>query len=390
MAKRRTNTEPVCSDEAALRAAIIQHPDEDTPRLAYADLLDEIGGDSNQARAEFIRLQIRLEASRPDASRPDYQSEVRAADLLASHGGEWVGGISGRDVTCLRFSRGFVSSVGTSAAKFIRHGGSWCARHPLQRVLFNAVRGWHRRLAASPHLDAIRHVSFHGGVRDELLSALGEAPRPTGRGRFPNLEVVEFYLGDGDLPIGLPGLTALAGWDLPRLRGLGLHGVEVGGPAAAVLTSAPWFSELKSLTLIMCQIGDARLAALLAPPIRQKLAALDLSNCRVTARGVHALADVPGGSPLEELRLEGNPIRSIDPDRLGEVFQAHPRLRLNLEWCPIRQNVRRELVRRFGDRVDVGTLEYDEQYRELMGEREAIAEWWNSAYYSIEVAMAEA
>jgi uncharacterized protein (TIGR02996 family) len=42
------------SDEAALLSAITAHPDEDTPRLAYADWLDE-----NEAplQAEFIRVQ---------------------------------------------------------------------------------------------------------------------------------------------------------------------------------------------------------------------------------------------------------------------------------------------------------------------------------------------
>ena len=43
------------SDEAALLTAIAAHPDEDTPRLMYADWLDENG---RPIRAEFIRVQI--------------------------------------------------------------------------------------------------------------------------------------------------------------------------------------------------------------------------------------------------------------------------------------------------------------------------------------------
>src|SRR4051812_38903581 len=45
------------SDETALLKAIIAHADEDTPRLAYADWLDENG---DPDRAAFIRVQIRL------------------------------------------------------------------------------------------------------------------------------------------------------------------------------------------------------------------------------------------------------------------------------------------------------------------------------------------
>src|SRR4051794_27217534 len=36
---------------------IIEHPDDDAPRLVYADWLDENG---NPERAEFIRAQVRL------------------------------------------------------------------------------------------------------------------------------------------------------------------------------------------------------------------------------------------------------------------------------------------------------------------------------------------
>ena len=40
--------------EPALEAAIVAHADEDTPRLAYADWLDEHG---DPDRAAFIRVQ---------------------------------------------------------------------------------------------------------------------------------------------------------------------------------------------------------------------------------------------------------------------------------------------------------------------------------------------
>src|SRR5262245_25219775 len=45
------------SDESAFLAAVIANPDDDAPRLIYADWLDE-NGDSE--RAELIRLQCQL------------------------------------------------------------------------------------------------------------------------------------------------------------------------------------------------------------------------------------------------------------------------------------------------------------------------------------------
>src|SRR4051812_26377180 len=48
----------------ALEAAIVAQPDEDTPRLAYADWLDE---HADPDRAEFIRVQCRLAEVTPAA-----------------------------------------------------------------------------------------------------------------------------------------------------------------------------------------------------------------------------------------------------------------------------------------------------------------------------------
>jgi len=46
------------AEERALLAAIIAHPDEDTPRLVYADWLQE---HDQPERAEHIRLSIQLD-----------------------------------------------------------------------------------------------------------------------------------------------------------------------------------------------------------------------------------------------------------------------------------------------------------------------------------------
>jgi uncharacterized protein (TIGR02996 family) len=54
-------------DRQALMAAIIANPDEDTPRLALADWLDEHGDKHDRARAEFIRLQCELALLPEDA-----------------------------------------------------------------------------------------------------------------------------------------------------------------------------------------------------------------------------------------------------------------------------------------------------------------------------------
>lgn len=55
------------TDGDALRAAILDNPDDDTPRLVYADWLDEAG---QSDYAEFIRVQIELSHCRDESCRP--------------------------------------------------------------------------------------------------------------------------------------------------------------------------------------------------------------------------------------------------------------------------------------------------------------------------------
>lgn len=48
-------------DRLALLRAIAETPDDDTPRLVYADWLDEHGAtDADRARAEFLRVACKL------------------------------------------------------------------------------------------------------------------------------------------------------------------------------------------------------------------------------------------------------------------------------------------------------------------------------------------
>ena len=56
------------SDRDALLAAIRANPDEDTPRLMFADWLDEHGDDASRTRAEFIRLQCEIARLADDGS----------------------------------------------------------------------------------------------------------------------------------------------------------------------------------------------------------------------------------------------------------------------------------------------------------------------------------
>jgi uncharacterized protein (TIGR02996 family) len=83
---------------AALLAAIRAAPDDDAPRLVYADSLDEYG---QPERAEFIRVQIELAQHESPALRR------REAELLAEHHDEFAEVSAGLQLR-FRFDRGFV------------------------------------------------------------------------------------------------------------------------------------------------------------------------------------------------------------------------------------------------------------------------------------------
>ena len=72
--------------------AILEAPEDDAPRLVYADWLDDHG---QPARAEFIRLQCALAKLPPDApQRPEMRQ--REEELLSLHSWEWAAGFGWR------------------------------------------------------------------------------------------------------------------------------------------------------------------------------------------------------------------------------------------------------------------------------------------------------
>jgi uncharacterized protein (TIGR02996 family) len=112
---------------AAFLRAIIAAPDDDLPRLVYADFLDEHG---DPARAEFIRVQCEL-AKRPDHDPYFRTLEDREHDLLSEHESVW----RGTEPSWAReweWRRGFVDEVAGGNTLFEYECGSWLTRHPIR------------------------------------------------------------------------------------------------------------------------------------------------------------------------------------------------------------------------------------------------------------------
>jgi uncharacterized protein (TIGR02996 family) len=104
---------------------ISAHPDDDAPRLIYADWLDE----HNDPRGEFIRIQCAL-AQLSDEDPRRWPLEQREQELLHEHGRKWLpSGIGGSQ--CV-FRRGFVEEITLSPEEFLTSASCLFGQTPIR------------------------------------------------------------------------------------------------------------------------------------------------------------------------------------------------------------------------------------------------------------------
>ncbi len=111
--------------------AILERPDDDIPRLVYADWLDEQG----DVRAEFIRVQCEL--ARFNAGDPWCDDlRIRERVLLDDFAQDWLGPFASI-VEDFQFHRGFVEEICISYSTFERLKNELQSWAPLRRVELN-------------------------------------------------------------------------------------------------------------------------------------------------------------------------------------------------------------------------------------------------------------
>src|SRR5262249_53507875 len=141
----------------ALLKAITDSPDDDAPRLVYADWLDEHG---QPERAEFIRLQIEL--AKPPArgmrtKRLGWERRVKA--LCNHHGRAWARAPGGGGVNLWEWERGFCSRY--RARDFVALALELPRRlreAPIQHVSLSGTREDVARLVRLPLLSRLRSL----------------------------------------------------------------------------------------------------------------------------------------------------------------------------------------------------------------------------------------
>ena len=317
------------STEAALLRAIRDMPDEDTPRLVYADYLDE---DGYSPRAEFIRVQIER-SQLPDRDPRRVPLEDRAHDLLAEHERAWLG-VAPDDVDGLtewEFDRGFVHEVAASPVFMRTAGTDLCAAHPVRRWRVQSgegdtvadlrdagQRGWFGRLEA---------LDLSGCYAD-----LGELGGFLARSHFDRLRELDLT-GRGPLE-PLPELLEFAPFrDRLKVLRCGDEGAGVGGrlDAQELVRALGNRCRLEELAVTWAVMTADDLRDLLAADVCSQLASLHLHANHIAPDGWAAFR--AARCRLIELDLSHSPLGAISLDRVLDCASLSDLRRLHVSGC---------------------------------------------------------
>jgi uncharacterized protein (TIGR02996 family) len=241
---------------------IIANPDDDTPRLVYADWLDENG---QEARAEFIRLQIHRERL-PKKDRRRLAPEPREKKLAANHAREWLAPLPewarlrGDDLIALDdvdingFRRGFLQGViAPTADIFLKEAPSAFATEPITH-LYTGDAGFLTRMRSSAEFLSLVGLRFsHYTLGDEGAVILSRLPV------MPRLRFLWLYKQE----MGDRGLRALARWPgLATVRELQLGFNQFRATGVKALIASPHLESLKELYLGYSGLADKSKQAL--------------------------------------------------------------------------------------------------------------------------------
>jgi uncharacterized protein (TIGR02996 family) len=304
---------------------IVAEPDDDAPRLIYADWLEEHG---DAARAELIRTQIeRMSLPKWDARRVRLGLRERA--LLAQHGQKWkaeLPHITG--VEWGEFRRGFVTTATFASFEALREkaGASWAAA-PIEAVSVRWPRERESCQTIAP-IAELRELSITGNLVDPpAVERLADAPL------LSTLRILSI----SNASLMAEGFYRLAlSPHLKCLRALRLPGNAIGNQGIRALDDATSLTSLEELDLSETDsygrygedpiIDATGLEALVGSPCTSRLRSLTLSGNSVGQRGLRALLRSPRAAGLKELVLRDNGLLG---QAMEEFETARPELQLD-------------------------------------------------------------
>jgi uncharacterized protein (TIGR02996 family) len=363
------------NQQDALLCAICERPDDDAPRLIFADWLDD---HSDEQRAEFIRVQVEL-ARLPNADERRaalMQREQQLWDAIGERLRAELPQIDGLSWEW-RFERGFVSWVRAYRLKSLReHRDVFLTRAPVRGLwtggltpdelaglggpddppglcrlkLDEADAELFEALADTPlcrrliGLDLSQPTTSENQLIAVDLAVVANNPAFAGLRQLDltnnfwdnsGAGVAELLAGSSVLT-GLTDLCLQTCWlqdedarllaaasYLMRLERLELGNNEFGPEAVRAFTEGPYRPDLTHLSFGLCDVGDEGAAILAAWPGLSRFHRLDLGQNAISPGFVESIA-------REGLLAEADRLYLYEgPDGTGDVIPAF----LNLRAC---------------------------------------------------------
>ena len=320
------------SDAPAFFRAIEADPDDDTPRLVYADWLDEHArGEADRARAEFVRVQCEL-ARVAESGEVPRELAAHERRLVAEQRSQCLTQLQPLGIQDVRFQRGFIDKVQCTGTRFLN----------LPRGLFRyapALRGMILRDLPRQHREDLRKLVSSPWFAcltalDLADNALGTAAATVLASASRLAQLTTLQLSRNQLAgAGLQEL--LSSPHLGILTTLGLSGNQLGAADARALARTPRLASLATLNLDQNSLGDDGLHALSASRHFAALRSLSLAHNGITLAGVRALARAPDLTRLTALNLADNVPAEAGAAMLASSSNFSQLATLNLAHCQV-------------------------------------------------------
>jgi uncharacterized protein (TIGR02996 family) len=330
--------------QSAFLRAILDDPEDDAPRLVFADWLEE-HGDSD--RAEFIRTQVTL-AQLPLHAPGRTALAAREEALLQEHSRRWADPLRGLNWGW-RFGRGFIEAVQIHPFndQTVPALARVVALAPIRMLSIPDDCPWGEALvAAAPSFGRLRELRFeytsfsHYGLSGHLQTLL-TSPHVAG--------LLKLYVVGGRNWGWLSKKALRAIITSPSLTGLtdltfvhDWHGLAP--DLIRILARTPRKAKLERLSLFYSQMKPELMWELGSSRHLTLLSRLDLRKCSWDRATWQALLDAPLFRHLERLYLYNTNVTSPEGEHIGDVGESC----LGREhWRPD-EALREALISRFG------------------------------------------
>lgn len=351
---------------------ILAHPDDDAPRLIFADWLEEEG---DAERGEFIRVQVER-AHLPIWDPRQVRLRLRESELIKQYGEKWkqelptLEGVEWRE-----FRRGFVAGASFEDFQVLQTCAAACwAAAPievaavarrnrpnlprqsikpipaLRELILDEVwivRDEVKQLARTPLLSTLRTLE----INNCNLSVDGFRVLAASRHLFnvTTLRLPENYIGNGGVEIlaGATSLSSLAELDLSQSGRYGRYFEDPTLEPAGLKELARWpsLAQLRSLNLSGHAVGSSGLRSLLQSKHLSQLKELILrQNDGFGPEAMQEFGAARSELQLDVLNLGLNILRNSGAENLATAPCLRELKVLNLERCEIHMAGARRLA----------------------------------------------